>query len=71
MDIEWRVPVGEDVRSAITALLETQRTLEDVSRWGLALTPVRIVSDVVVQDEYTHDVVIAHPAGVYLVYDST
>lgn len=71
MEIEWRAPVGEDVRRSVTALLGTQRTLEDVSRWGLALTPVRIIEAVVVQDEYTHDVVIAHPAGVYLVYDAT
>jgi hypothetical protein len=71
MDVEWRAPVGDEGRRAITALLATQRTLEDVVRWGLSLTPVRLVADVVVQDEYTHDVVIAHPAGVYLVYDAT
>lgn len=71
MDIEWRVSVGENVRDAVTALLKIQRTLEDVSRWGLALTPVRTIADIVVQDEYTHDVVMAHPAGVYLVYDAT
>ena len=71
MEIEWRAPVAEDVRRSITALLETQRTLEDVSRWGLALTPIRTIADIVVQDEYTHDVVMAHPAGVYLVYDAT
>jgi len=71
MDIEWRVTVGDEVRRAICALVEAQRTLEDVVRWGLALAPPRIVEDVVVQDEYTHDVVMAHPAGVYLVYDTT
>ncbi len=71
MDIEWRASASEDARDAITTLLATQRTLEDVSRWGLALTPVRLIAAIVVQDEYTHDVVMAHPAGVYLVYDTT
>lgn len=59
------------VRESIEALFRSQKTLEDVVRWGLAQKPVRLVEDVVVQDEYTHDVVIRHPAGVYLAYDST
>lgn len=71
VDIEWRTSLGEHERRAIEALVSAQSTLEDVVRWGLALSPPRIVSDVVVQDEYTHDVVVAHPSGVYLVYDTT
>jgi hypothetical protein len=71
MDIAWRVTVTGEVRRAIEALVTSQRTLEEVVRWGLALTPPRLVENVVVQDEYTHDVVMAHPAGVYLVYDTT
>jgi hypothetical protein len=39
-------------------------TLEDVLRRGLAIV------EVVVQDEYTHDVV-AHAGELYLVFDST
>jgi hypothetical protein len=48
-----------------------QKTLEDVVRWGLAQRPPRVVERVVVQDEYTHDVVIRYADGVYLVYDTT
>jgi hypothetical protein len=70
-EIEWRAPVTDDVRASIEALFAAQKTLEDVVRWGLAQKPVRIVEDVVVQDEYTHDVVLRHPSGVYLVYDTT
>ena len=36
-------------------------TLEDVVRWGLSQTPPQLVADVVVQDEYTHDVVLPLP----------
>ncbi|TKD12420.1 hypothetical protein [Polyangium fumosum] len=71
MDIEWRTDVEPGARRVIESLLASQRTLEDVVRWGLALTPPRLVADVVVQDEYNHDVVLEHPAGVYLVYDTT
>lgn len=70
-DVEWRVRVGDDVRSSIEALFASQKTLEDVVRWGLCMNPVELVKDVVVQDEYTHDVVMQHPSGVWLVYDTT
>ncbi len=71
MDVTFRTEVGDATKSEIERLARTQRTLEDVVRWGLSLTPVVIVNDVVVQDEYTHDVVIAHPSGCILVYDTT
>ncbi len=70
-DVEWRVNVAEHVRAAIESLVSTQKTLEDVVRWGLGQKPVQMVKDIVIQDEYTHDVVIYHPSGVWLVYDST
>ena len=40
-------------------------------RRSLALNPPRVVSSIVVQDEYTHDVVLPYSDGVYLVYDTT
>ena len=70
-EIEWRVPVSDEVRASITALFAAQRTMEDVVRWGLAQKPIRLVEHVLVQDEYTHDVVLRHASGVYLVYDTT
>lgn len=69
--VEWRCSVNEYVRSTIEALVARQKTLEDVVRWGLNQKPLQMVKDVVVQDEYTHDVVIGHPSGVWLVYDAS
>jgi hypothetical protein len=40
-------------------------TLEDVLRAGIAIV------DVVVQDEFTHDVIARDPRGGYLVFDTT
>jgi hypothetical protein len=54
----------------VRAVVGDQRTLEDVVRWGLALSPPALVADVVVQDEYTHDVVLPFE-DVFLVYDTT
>ena len=67
--------VRGDVPPAVVAAIETitasHATLEDVVRWGLAQRPPHMVERVVVQDEYTHDVVVSWGAGVYLVYDTT
>lgn len=52
------------------AIARTHRTLEDVVAWGLAQSPPRVVAKIVVQDEYTHDVVMPSEGG-YLVYDTT
>ena len=55
----------------LTSVVASQKTLEDVVRWSLGLTPPRIVCAVIVQDEYTHDVVIPYDGKRWLVYDTT
>lgn len=63
--------VRGEVVEAVEALVAGQKTLEDVIRWALARNPPCLVERVVVQDEYTHDVVLPWASGVYLVYDTT
>jgi len=46
-------------------------TLEEVIQWGLARPTPRIILEVVVQDEYTHDVVIEWESNLHLVFDTT
>jgi hypothetical protein len=69
--IEMREGVAKELAPSIEAVVASHQTLEDVVRWGLSRDPPRLVERVVVQDEYTHDVVIAYADGVYLVYDTT
>lgn len=57
--------------ASVEALVSGQRTTEEVVRWGLACKPPRLVARIVVQDEYTHDVVMPYSERVYLVYDTT
>ena len=71
LHVEWRVVASDQVRRSIEALYASQKTLEDVVRWGLQSKPLQMVCDVIIQDEYTHDVIIGHPSGVWLVYDAT
>lgn len=49
---------------ALYSVLASHHILQDVVRW-------RMVADVVVQDEYTHDVVVPWDDGLFLVYDTT
>jgi hypothetical protein len=44
--------------------------LQDVIRWGFSQTPPSDVADVVIQDEFTHDVVLPW-REVFLVFDTT
>lgn len=58
-------------RDTIRAVTRSQRTLADVVRWGLAVTPARLVEDVIKQDEFTQDVIVPYDDRRYLVYDTT
>jgi hypothetical protein len=61
----------ETMLDDLLTVASRHRTLEEVVRWSLALAPPRLISRVVIQDEYTHDVVLTYGEGVYLVYDTT
>jgi len=63
--------VDRDLIAEISPALREQRTLGDVLEWGRTLTPVRRVTEIVTQDEYTHDVIVGLGDRVYLVYDTT
>jgi hypothetical protein len=55
--------------------LSGQQNLNDVMGWALAhpkgVFIPSIVADVIVQDEFTHDVIIPYRDGLVLVYDTT
>lgn len=59
----------------IEAQLAHQENLRDVMNWALSYPAgtfiPQVVADVIVQDEFTHDVVVPWRAGLVLVYDTT
>ena len=57
--------------ASLLAELAPLATLQEVLRWGFASSPPREVVTVVVQDEYSHDVVLTGPDGLYLSFDTT
>jgi hypothetical protein len=59
----------------IEVQLSKQQNLKDMMAWALSqpngtFLP-QIVSNVIVQDEFTHDVIVPRSDGVVLVYDTT
>lgn len=46
-------------------------TLEEVIGWGLRQPTARVILEVLVQDQYCHDVVMEWEAGLHLVFDTT
>jgi hypothetical protein len=58
-------------RHPILAEVEPLETLAGVLRWAFAQKPPAEVVDAVVQDEFTHDVVVHAAADVFLVFDTT
>lgn len=61
------VELGRQLASELTHLL----TLADVLAWARGATPPRQVTEIVTQDEYNHDVVLAVDASRFLVFDTT
>ena len=63
--------VAPAVLSAVHGAAETQRTLAQVLAWLSSHRPPRVVTEMVTQDEYTHDVVIHFAGPHFLAYDTT
>jgi hypothetical protein len=55
--------------------LSEQQNLSDVMKWALShpkgVFIPSIVANVIVQDEFTHDVIVPYRNGLVLVYDTT
>ncbi|MEW6207386.1 MAG: hypothetical protein AB1631_03400 [Acidobacteriota bacterium] len=74
MAITNRANLSPEEITSIEKEVADHRSLEDVLRWGLSqpegATLPQVISDVIAQDEYTHDVIVPWRALV-LVYGAT
>ncbi|MDY7232437.1 hypothetical protein [Hyalangium rubrum] len=64
------VGLAPELLASLKAELEGLSILQDVIRWGFSQSPPSDVADVVIQDEFTHDVVLPW-RHLYLVFDTT
>ena len=62
------VPPDVAARAAAATRLET---LEDILGFGFAQRPPWELAEVIVQDEFTHDVIVRGPGPAFLVFDTT
>ncbi|HKE59608.1 MAG TPA: hypothetical protein VKB46_23015 [Pyrinomonadaceae bacterium] len=64
-----------EVLDQLAREISAQQNLQDAMRWALAQPPgtflPQIVAEVIVQDEFTHDVIVPRSDGLVLVYDTT
>ena len=75
MHVINRNNLSPDAITQIEAEICNQKDLKDVMNWALteptgSFIP-QVVADVVIQDEFTHDVIIPWRDGLVLVYDTT
>lgn len=56
--------IGSELAGRL-GLVDKLETLEDVVRWNGEIV------DVIVQDEYTHDVIVRGPERAFVVFDTT
>ena len=70
---ELRLAAGGMAPEVIARLSPAVRldTLEEVLRFGFAQRPAWELADVIVQDEFTHDVIVEGPVPAFLVFDTT
>jgi hypothetical protein len=68
--VTGREGLSSELLAALKTELKGLTILQDVIRWGFSQTPPSDVADVVIQDEFTHDVVLPW-RGVFLVFDTT
>jgi hypothetical protein len=71
MDVEDRVGLATGELSALASELTPLGSLHALLQWGLRRDPPIELLDVVVQDEFTHDVVMRWSEGLFLVFDTT
>jgi hypothetical protein len=63
--------ITDEQAHRLVAQVQGLATLEEVIRWGLAQPSPKMILEVLVQDEYCHDVVMEWESGLHLVFDTT
>lgn len=67
--------ITDEVKARIQAEVSGQQNLKDMMAWALTqgsgVFLSGVVSEVIVQDEFTHDVIVPRSDGLVLVYDTT
>jgi hypothetical protein len=69
--VENRSGLGDEELLRITSALASHRSIKQAVDWLTAHDPPLAPTGMVTQDEYSHDIIVAYPGGLWVVYDST
>jgi hypothetical protein len=64
-------PIPPELIARAAAAFAFRQTFADVLEWARQQQPPRQVSEIVTQDEYTHDVVLPFDGTHFLAFDAT
>jgi hypothetical protein len=71
LPIENRAGLSPEQFAAIARAVAGHRSMKHALDWLLGQAPPLELTDMVTQDEFSHDFLVAYPGGLWLVYDST
>jgi hypothetical protein len=69
--VENRANLGADDFARIVEAVAGQRSMRQAIAWFASQVPPLATADMVTQDEFSHDILVAYRGGLWLVYDST
>ena len=69
--IENRAGLAREEFAGIAQAVANHRSMKHAIDWFAKQIPPLLPAGMVTQDEYSHDILVAYPGGLWLVYDST
>jgi hypothetical protein len=69
--VENRAGFAPDDLAGIAGALAGHRSIKHAVDWLAAHDPPLAPTGMVTQDEYSHDILVGYPGGLWLVYDSS
>jgi hypothetical protein len=69
--IENRASMPADAFADLARMLRPHRSIKHALDWLVTQDPPRSFTDMVTQDEFSHDILAELPDGLHLVYDVT
>lgn len=69
--VENRARLSERDFDHLAKAVGRHASIKHALDWLLQQQPPMVPSDMVTQDEFSHDILVAYPGGLWLAYDST
>jgi hypothetical protein len=69
--VENRARLSPAVFEALRQVVQAQHTMERARAWFFASVPPLAPEDIIAQDEFSYDLLVPYPGGLYLSYDTS